>query len=116
MRLTTTSTLLLTIVACATTARQPAVLSTAAGARITWGSAPTALPRDARTAAVQGEPGAAASLTVRLRLPDGFRVAPHARPSDEVLTVVSATLRISVRGTPEAKGTLTLHRERPASG
>ena len=63
---------------------------------ITWGPAPAVLPPGARLAVLQGDPGQSAPYTLRLELPDGYRVAPHFHPTDEQLTVISGTFLLGM--------------------
>ena len=61
---------------------------------LAWGPAPPVFPAGAKIAVLQGDPSQAAFFTVRLELPDGYRVAPHFHPTDEYLTVISGTLNL----------------------
>jgi len=47
-----------------------------------WGPAPAIFPAGAQMAVLQGDPGSAELFTVRLRFPDGYKVAPHTHPPD----------------------------------
>jgi quercetin dioxygenase-like cupin family protein len=60
-------------------------------------------------AVMQGNPGANGLFTVRLRFPNGYRVAPHTHPTDEHITVISGTLRVGMGKTVDAKQEMTLH-------
>lgn len=73
-----------------------------------WGPAPAVFPPGAQMAVLQGDPTRAAPFTVRLRFPDGYRIAPHTHPTDEYLTVISGTFRVGMGKTVDAKATLTL--------
>jgi hypothetical protein len=46
-------------------------------ADVTWGPAPPSLPPGAQGAVLQGDPAKAGPFTLRLKLPDGFRIPPH---------------------------------------
>ena len=62
-----------------------------------WGPAPPALPPGAQVAVVAGEPGKSGSAFVlRVKLPDGYKVAPHWHPNDENVTVLKGTLLIGL--------------------
>ena len=66
-------------------------------AQMTWGEAPPALPRGAKAAILYGDPGAASgAFTVRLQMPDGYKVMPHTHPTAEFVTVLSGTLRVGM--------------------
>ena len=58
---------------------------------IKWGPAPAVLPRGAEAAVLFGDPSKEGYFVLRLRFPAGYRVAPHAHPVDEVVTVISGT-------------------------
>src|SRR4029077_14468617 len=45
---------------------------------------------------LQGDPAQSAPYTMRLELPDGYRVAPHFHPTDEQLTVISGTFLLGM--------------------
>ena len=62
----------------------------------TWGPAPAIFPKGAQMAVVQGDPGSTALFTVRLRFPDGYRIAPHTHPTDENITVISGAFRVGM--------------------
>jgi quercetin dioxygenase-like cupin family protein len=87
--------LLLTIstAACRTS---PTAANAASQPELTWGPAPAVFPPGAQMAVVQGNPGGADLFTVRLRLPDGYRLPPHTHPTDEHVTVISGTFRVGM--------------------
>ena len=47
-------------------------------------------------AVLQGDPGKAALFTVRLDLPDGYKVAPHFHPTDEYITIIKGTFLLGM--------------------
>jgi quercetin dioxygenase-like cupin family protein len=57
-----------------------------------WGVGPQSLPAGAQLAVIEGDPSKAGAFTIRLKFPDGFRVAPHWHPADEKVTVLRGTL------------------------
>jgi quercetin dioxygenase-like cupin family protein len=60
-----------------------------------WGPAPPALPPGAQLAVLNGNPNSSGALfTIRIKLPDGYKVAPHWHPVDENVTVLKGTLMI----------------------
>ena len=66
-------------------------------AELTWGEAPPALPRGAQAAILYGDPGASSgAFTVRLKMPDGYKVMPHTHPTAEYVTVLSGALRVGM--------------------
>ena len=58
-------------------------------AEVKWGPAPPFLKPGAKFAVVSGNPGESGLFTIRLRLPAGYRIAPHWHPTDEHVTVLS---------------------------
>jgi quercetin dioxygenase-like cupin family protein len=63
---------------------------------LTWGPAPAIFPAGAKMAVLQGDPGKSGLFTVRLDLPDGYKVAPHTHPTDEALTVITGTFLLGM--------------------
>ncbi len=61
-----------------------------------WGDGPPSLPAGAKLAVLEGDPGKAQAFTVRLRVPDGYQVAPHWHPTTEHVTVISGTFHIGM--------------------
>lgn len=57
-----------------------------------WGPAPPGLPSSVKVALVAGHPGKAIPFVVRVKLPDGTKIAPHWHPTDEHVTVLKGTL------------------------
>lgn len=50
------------------------------------------MPPPAQIAVIEGDLAEAEPFTVRLRLPDGYRIEPHTHPAFERVTVLSGTL------------------------
>lgn len=64
---------------------------------IKFGPAPPFLPPGAQLAVLEGDPMASSGdFTIRLKLPDGYRVAPHTHPNRENVTVLSGTLKVGM--------------------
>jgi len=60
---------------------------------IKWGPAAPVVPKGAEVTVFEGEPLKDGSLyTLRLKMPDGYKIPPHWHPTDENLTVLSGTL------------------------
>lgn len=74
----------------------------------TWGPAPAVFPPGAEMAVLQGDPAGSAVFTVRLRLPDGYRIPPHTHPTDEHVTVISGTFRVGMGAAFDTTHVLTL--------
>lgn len=68
-----------------------------------WGDAPPVLPKGARFALLSGDPGSAGPFTIRLKLPAGYKIAPHWHPTDENVTVVSGTFSLGMGETFDVK-------------
>jgi quercetin dioxygenase-like cupin family protein len=63
---------------------------------VAWGPAPPVFASGARMAVLEGDPSQAALFTVRLDLPDGYRIAPHFHPTDEFVTVIEGTFLVGM--------------------
>ena len=70
------------------------ILRTAA--EIKWGVPPPVLPKGAMLAVVSGDPGKPGPYAVRLKMPAGYRIAPHWHPTDEHVTVLSGTFALGM--------------------
>jgi len=65
--------------------------------QIKWGPAPPALPPGAQLAVLEGDPSKAGlPFAVRIKFPDGYRVAPHWHPTDERVVVLQGSLGMGV--------------------
>lgn len=80
----------------------------APGEDFTWGPAPAIFPAGAQMAVLQGNPAGTDMFTVRLRFPNGYRIAPHTRPTDEHVTVISGHFKVGMGDTADAKSMMTL--------
>jgi ketosteroid isomerase-like protein/quercetin dioxygenase-like cupin family protein len=72
----------------------PMVVTPAAA--IKWMDAPPFLPKGAKLAVLVGDPGKPEPFTVRLQMPDGYKIPPHTHPTDEHVTVMSGTFRAAM--------------------
>jgi hypothetical protein len=64
---------------------------------VQYGPAPGFLPPGAALAVLEGNPmGTAGDYTVRLKMPDGYKIAPHWHPKRENVTVISGTLKVGM--------------------
>jgi hypothetical protein len=67
---------------------------------IPWGPAPRFVAPGAQLAVIEGNPGASTGdYTVRLKMPDGYRIAPHWHPLRENVTVISGTFKVGMGDT-----------------
>ena len=85
----------------------PAVAAAQAPALV-WGPAPPVFPAGARMAVLQGDPGQPALFTVRLEMPNGYRIPPHFHPTEEGVTVISGTFLVGMGDTLDAARATTL--------
>ena len=64
---------------------------------IPYGPAPAFVAAGAQLAVIEGNPGASSGdYTVRLKMPDGYRIAPHWHPLRENVTVISGTFKVGM--------------------
>lgn len=63
---------------------------------IEWQPGPASLEEGAEFAVLEGDPGEPGPVTMRLRLPDGFVIAPHHHPRPERVTVLEGTFRFAM--------------------
>jgi quercetin dioxygenase-like cupin family protein len=61
--------------------------------RMEWRPAES-LPRGAQIAVLEGDPSKEGFFTMRIRMPDGFRVPPHSHARQERVTVISGVLNL----------------------
>ena len=61
-----------------------------------WGAGPASLPPGAQAAALEGDPSKPGPFTLRIKLPDGYRIPPHWHPADEHVTVVQGTFVLGI--------------------
>jgi hypothetical protein len=60
-------------------------------------AAPPSLSPGAQLAVLEGDPAASSGdYTVRLKMPAGFKIAPHWHPKRENVTVLSGNLRVGM--------------------
>ena len=62
--------------------------------KLKWGPAPPSLPKGAEVAVLAGDPTKKEPFTIRVKLPDGFKVPPHWHPTDENVTVIKGTFNM----------------------
>jgi len=55
------------------------------------------LPAGAQLAVLEGDPmGTSGSYTIRLKMPDGYKISPHTHPARENVTVISGALKVGM--------------------
>jgi hypothetical protein len=64
---------------------------------IQYGPAPSFIPPGAQLAVLEGDPLApSGDYTVRLKMPDRYRIAPHWHPRRENVTVISGSFKVGM--------------------
>ena len=64
---------------------------------IPWGPPPPFVAAGAQLTVLEGNPAASSGdYTVRLKMPDGYRIAPHWHPFRENVTVISGTFKVGM--------------------
>jgi hypothetical protein len=67
---------------------------------VPWGPAPPFVAPGAQLAVLEGNPASSSGeYTVRLKMPDGYRIAPHWHPLRENVTVISGTFKVGMGDT-----------------
>ena len=79
------------------TANSPkAEMSLYPATEIHWKDGPASLPAGAKVAVLEGDPTKEGFFTMRLWLPDGFKIPPHWHPKVEHVTVISGTFNVGM--------------------
>jgi len=63
---------------------------------IQWKAGPPSLAPGAKFAVLEGDPSKEGLFTMRLWLPDGFKIQPHWHPAVEHITVVSGEFHVGM--------------------
>jgi len=63
---------------------------------VKWGPAPPVFEKGASMAVISGDPSKAGPFVVRLKMPAGYKIAPHWHPTDENVTVISGTFSLGM--------------------
>lgn len=61
-----------------------------------WGDPPPVFEKGATFAVVSGDPGKPGIYVVRLKMPAGYKIAPHWHPTDEHVTVISGEFALGM--------------------
>jgi len=65
--------------------------------QIQWGPAPPFVASGAQLAVIEGDPTASTGdFTIRLKMPDGYKIAPHWHPKRENVTVISGSFKVGM--------------------
>lgn len=72
---------------------------------VPYGPAPSFVAPGAQLAVLEGNPmGSSGDYTIRLKMPNGYRIAPHWHPLRENVTVISGTLKFGMGDRFEESG------------
>jgi rhodanese-related sulfurtransferase/quercetin dioxygenase-like cupin family protein len=63
---------------------------------IQWKDGPPSLPKGAKIAVLEGDPGKEGPFVFRVKVPDGYRIPPHTHPKMERVTVISGVFNIGM--------------------
>jgi hypothetical protein len=64
--------------------------------QVNYVPAPASLPAGAELAILEGKPSEAGPFTMRLRVPDGYRIPPHYHPAIEHVTVLEGVFQVGM--------------------
>ena len=95
---------LLVVIAHPSYADEPIALTPSVGKHIMiapedieWGPCPPFLPPGGMCTVIEGDPQVPNALfTLRSKLPDNYKIAPHFHPTDEHITVISGTFAMGL--------------------
>ena len=63
---------------------------------VKWSAAPNALPAGAQIAVLEGDPMKAGPYTMRLKMPNGYKIPPHSHAHPEHVTVISGSVHVGM--------------------
>lgn len=69
---------------------------------IKWSPGPSSISPGAQVAVLYGNPGKDGLFAMRLKVPKGYRIAPHTHPRPEIVTVISGTARLGMGDSGDA--------------
>ncbi len=79
-------------------------------AAVKWGPGNPAFPAGAEMALMAGDPASTGFISIRAKMPAGYKVPPHFHPTDEHVTVLSGTMAFGMGDTMDAKTEKTVNR------
>ena len=80
-------------------APSPAVMPVLLPPGAQWGPGPASLPAGARAVVIDGDPTKEGLFTMRLLLPNDFRIPPHSHAANEHITVISGVFHVGMGNT-----------------
>lgn len=75
---------------------------------LAWGAAPPFLPSGVELAVLDGDPGQAVRITLRLKMPAGYEIPAHWHPTQEDVTVLSGSLNVGMGDVLDKEATTAL--------
>ncbi len=63
---------------------------------VNWGPAPDVFQPGAQLAVLSGDPMGSGPFAVRLKMPDGYKIAPHWHPTEENITVIEGSFLVGM--------------------
>jgi quercetin dioxygenase-like cupin family protein len=72
-------------------------------AQVQWKPAPASLKPGAQVAVLYGDPAKAGLFVMRIKLPKGYRIAPHTHPKTEIVTVLSGVFVLGMGTDPKGE-------------
>jgi uncharacterized RmlC-like cupin family protein len=76
--------------------------------KVQWAPAPSALPPGAEISVLEGNPGAAGPVTLRLKFPANYSIPAHWHSMTERVTVLSGALHVGMGDKLDRKASQTL--------
>lgn len=67
--------------------------------QLDWVAAPGILPSGAQLAVLEGDPMKPGEFTMRLKMPDGYKLPPHFHPRTEHVTLISGSFLVGMGDT-----------------
>lgn len=86
----------------------PADMGIYRAAEIGWKDGPPSLNPGAKFAVLEGDPTKEGPFTMRVVLPDGFRINPHTHPKVEHVTVIAGTFNLGMGATFDQSTTMAM--------
>jgi quercetin dioxygenase-like cupin family protein len=73
--------------------------------KVNWGPAPPVFPKGAQVGVLAGDPFKGGTFVLRLKMPDGYKLAAHNHPTTEYVTVISGKFHVGMGDDFDAKNT-----------
>lgn len=69
--------------------------------QVSWTAGPPSLEPGAQAAVLHGDPSNEGLFVMRLKLPAGYRIAPHSHPKPEIVTIISGAFNVGMGETAD---------------